>query len=68
MCFCGHVYREDATLISEDMYRELRRQKWEEQEQQLAEREGDIHYQDIRFDGRMLCHVCVVCLVHLGYF
>ncbi|XP_065175720.1 coiled-coil domain-containing protein 174-like isoform X2 [Sycon ciliatum] len=42
--------KEDATLMSEDMYKELRRQKWEEQERELAERTGPVHFEDIRFN------------------
>ena len=48
--------REDATLMSEDMYKELRRQKWEEQERELAERTGPVHFEDIRFNGTGRVH------------
>lgn len=39
------------TLLSEDMRRELMRQKWEkEEEEALNKPVGPVHYQDIRFD------------------
>ena len=52
-CVFSLLLRDDATLMSGDMYRELRRQKWEEQEAKLANLEGDTHYEDIRFDGEL---------------
>ncbi|XP_043934545.1 coiled-coil domain-containing protein 174 [Protopterus annectens] len=40
---------EEKTLLSEDMRRELQRQKWEEEEQEaLARPVGPLHYEDIR--------------------
>ena len=40
-------------LLSEDMRRELMRQKWEkEEEEALNKPVGPVHYQDIRFDGK----------------
>lgn len=43
---------EMSELISSDMRREQLRLKWEEEERKLAER-TDIHYEDIRFDGKL---------------
>lgn len=40
-----------SELVSSDMRREQLRLKWEEEERKLAER-TDIHYEDIRFDGK----------------
>lgn len=40
-----------SELVSSDMRREQLRLKWEEEEKKLAER-TDIHYEDIRFDGK----------------
>ena len=38
--------------MSEDMHRELLRQKWEAEEEEMAEKPvGPLHYQDIRHDG-----------------
>lgn len=42
---------ETSELVSSDMRREQLRLKWEEEERKLAER-TDIHYEDIRFDGK----------------
>lgn len=42
---------ETYELVSSDMRREQLRLKWEEEERKLAER-TDIHYEDIRFDGK----------------
>lgn len=40
------------TLLSEDMRRELVRQKWEKEEEEAVNKPvGPVHYQDIRFDG-----------------
>uniref|UniRef100_H3A3B5 Coiled-coil domain containing 174 n=1 Tax=Latimeria chalumnae TaxID=7897 RepID=H3A3B5_LATCH len=40
---------EEKTLLSEDMRRELQRQKWEEEEKEALSRPiGPIHYEDIR--------------------
>ncbi|XP_069696304.1 coiled-coil domain-containing protein 174 isoform X2 [Periplaneta americana] len=39
----------EPQLLSSDMRRELLRQKWEEQEEQLRNK-SDIHYQDVLFD------------------
>ncbi|XP_078373818.1 coiled-coil domain-containing protein 174-like isoform X2 [Oculina patagonica] len=39
------------TLLSEDMRRELMRQKWEKEEEEAMNKPvGPVHYQDIRFD------------------
>ena len=38
-------------LCSEDMKREILRQKWEEQERNLLDKKN-IHYQDVLFDGK----------------
>lgn len=40
-------------LMSGDMKRELLRQKWEQQEEQLQNK-TDIHYQDVLFDGKYM--------------
>jgi len=40
-------------LMSGDMRRELLRQKWEQQEEQLRNK-TDIHYQDVLFDGKSM--------------
>jgi hypothetical protein len=41
----------EPELMSGDMRRELLRQKWEQQEEQLRNK-TDIHYQDVLFDGK----------------
>lgn len=48
----GQNSEEKSELISSDMRREQLRLKWEEEERKLAER-TDIHYEDIRFDGKL---------------
>lgn len=47
----GTNSEEISELVSSDMRREQFRLKWEEEERKLAER-TDIHYEDIRFDGK----------------
>lgn len=47
----GTNSEEVSELVSSDMRREQLRLKWEEEERKLAER-TDIHYEDIRFDGK----------------
>jgi len=47
----GNNSGEIPELVSSDMRREQLRLKWEEEERKLAER-TDIHYEDIRFDGK----------------
>jgi len=47
----GKNSEEISELVSSDMRREQFRLKWEEEERKLAER-TDIHYEDIRFDGK----------------
>lgn len=47
----GTNSEEISELVSSDMRREQLRLKWEEEERKLAER-TDIHYEDIRFDGK----------------
>lgn len=39
-------------LCSEDMKREILRQKWEEQERKLLDKKN-VHYQDVLFDGKL---------------
>lgn len=41
------------------MRREQLRLKWEEEERKLAER-TDIHYEDIRFDGKLIIFIFLV--------
>jgi hypothetical protein len=43
----------EPELMSGDMRRELLRQKWEQQEEQLQNK-SDIHYQDVLFDGKYI--------------
>lgn len=45
------VNEEQPEMLSADMHRETVRQKWEEQERKLLEK-GEIHYQDVLFDGK----------------
>jgi len=47
----GRNPEEMSELVSSDMRREQLRLKWEEEERKLAQR-TDIHYEDIRFDGK----------------
>lgn len=47
----GNNFEGISELVSSDMRREQLRLKWEEEERKLAER-TDIHYEDIRFDGK----------------
>lgn len=46
-------------LMSGDMRRELFRQKWEQQEEQLRNK-TDIHYQDVLFDGKSVVFLPLV--------
>ena len=40
-------------LLSKDMYREMMRKKWEEEEEDLRQKgPGSVHYQNVRFDGK----------------
>lgn len=47
------AYSESNDLLSGDMQRELLRQKWEKEEEEL-QGARDIHYQDVLFDGEFL--------------
>lgn len=43
----------DRTLLSEDMRREMQREKWEmEEEEQMKRPVGPIHYETIRDQGK----------------
>ena len=44
-------------LLSDDMARELERQRWEQAEiaQMEQEKQGPIHYADVRHNGRPSC-------------
>lgn len=52
----------EPELMSSDMRREMLRQKWEQQEEQLRNK-TDIHYQDVLFDGKytafLLPYLCL---------
>jgi hypothetical protein len=57
----------EPELMSGDMKRELLRQKWEQQEEQLRNK-TDIHYQDVLFDGKymvFLTQVVWLCTVQI---
>uniref|UniRef100_T1HRW0 CCDC174 alpha/beta GRSR domain-containing protein n=1 Tax=Rhodnius prolixus TaxID=13249 RepID=T1HRW0_RHOPR len=45
----------EKELLSRDMHLEEMRQKWEEQEKNLASKQ-DIHYEDVLFDGKLLSY------------
>jgi hypothetical protein len=47
-------------LMSGDMRRELLRQKWEQQEEQLRNK-TDVHYQDVLFDGESVVFYLQFC-------
>jgi hypothetical protein len=49
----------EPELMSSDMKRELLRQKWEQQEEQLRNK-TDIHYQDVLFDGKYVVFLTIV--------
>lgn len=44
---------EESELLSSDMRRELLRQQWEREEEELCNK-TDIHYQDILFGGTLI--------------
>ena len=54
--------KEGATLLSADMKRELRRQQWEKEAEELVN--GPVHYANVQFDGelhllQLLMDLCV---------
>jgi hypothetical protein len=49
----GPYVEGELELMSGDMRRELLRQKWEQQEEQLRNK-TDIHYQDVLFNGKYM--------------
>jgi hypothetical protein len=49
--------------MSGDMKRELLRQKWEQQEEQLRNK-TDIHYQDVLFDGKYMVFLTLAVWVY----
>lgn len=46
-------------LCSEDMKKDMLRQKWEEQERILADKK-DIHYQDVLFNGKLFLTLFII--------
>jgi hypothetical protein len=42
----------ERTLLSDDMKREMLRQKWEKEEEEMMQRQGPTHYENVRFDGQ----------------
>jgi hypothetical protein len=65
----GHVicviYRE-PDLLSSDMRRELQRQQWEaEQEAELEQPAGPVHYTNVRYNGMFNCWVSMNSAFHL---
>lgn len=54
--YCCYVHSPSPpTLLSEDMRRELQRQKWEKEEEEAMKGPvGPVHYQNIQFDGKCL--------------
>ncbi|KAK6640860.1 hypothetical protein RUM44_012558 [Polyplax serrata] len=58
-------------LCSEDMKREIMRQKWEEQERNLIDKKN-VHYQDILFDGKCWlthgkCYLCYILKIQIMF-
>lgn len=51
--FCSDVKADNrsAELMSNDMHKEMLRQKWEEEE--LAAMNQPIHYANVQYDGKM---------------
>ena len=37
--------------MSEDMYREMLREKWEAEQRELLDKQETVHYANVRFDG-----------------
>lgn len=55
-------FNEESELLSNDMRRELLRQEWEKEEEELKKK-NDIHYQDILFNGMCNCYYRNTCRV-----
>ena len=43
--------RVEPELMSHDMERELLRQKWERENQDMLENQDTVHYSNVRYDG-----------------
>lgn len=41
----------EKDLMSEDMYREMLREKWEAEQRELLDKQETVHYANVRFDG-----------------
>lgn len=50
-------------LLSEDMRREMLRQKWEEEQRQMLENQDTVHYSNVQFDGQLI--ICIM-LIHFS--
>ena len=38
--------------MSADMYREMLREKWEAEQQEILDKQDTVHYANVRFDGK----------------
>lgn len=60
---------ESNELLSSDMRRELLRQKWEKEEEEIRNK-TDVHYQDVLFDGLLKCiatsYVLLTFIIYRG--
>ncbi len=48
-------------LMSEDMYREQMRQKWEAEQEEMLKNQDTVHYSNVKFDGMyILTYICQI--------
>lgn len=58
---------QESELLSNDMRRELLRQQWEKEEEELRNK-SNIHYQDVLFGGENFFIVTLSCDLNNNYF
>ena len=45
-------------LMSADMHREILREKWEKEQQEMLKNQDTVHYANVQFDGMGAMYIC----------
>ena len=51
---------DEPELLSTDMRRELQRQKWEQEQEEMLSEQPTVHYANVQYDGKSQYNLCLI--------
>ena len=56
---------QEPELLSTDMRREIQRQKWEQEQEEMLTEQPTVHYSNVQFDGKLSLVFLLLVLSHM---